>query len=95
MSEPNSTIPDPGEILAEIREHWDSDDTSSSLQHLQHVFEGYRAIVLGLDDCPYSPGGARAESWEAGANMAAADIRRASAIRDERLDKFGKTRAED
>lgn len=81
-------------LLPEIREHWDRDNDGCSLIHLQQLLLGYRMIVLGVDDCPYSPGSARAVSWEMGAEMAARDIRKAAEIHPDRMEWFGPTRAE-
>jgi len=39
----------------------------ANLQHLQHLFEGYRACIRGGEkECPYSPGSARQFSWSSG-----------------------------
>ena len=48
----------------------------SNIQHLRHMLEGYRAHIRGVDDaegCPYSPGSARAYSWNLGVEWAIAD----------------------
>jgi ribosome modulation factor len=47
----------------------------SNYQHLLHVFEGYRARLTEKGhDCPYSPGSARASSWNLGWNRAKNDV---------------------
>lgn len=53
-----------------------SSEDWANVAHLRHVFEGYRAVVLerGEASCPYSPGGARAVSWESGAKRAREDL---------------------
>jgi len=45
----------------------------SQLQHTKHKFAGYRANIVGDDDCPFSPGSARASSWNEGWKQAQAD----------------------
>lgn len=56
-------------------------DNISNIHHLMYTFEGYRSIILhkqqpqeGYDCNPYSPGSARACSWEIGAEMVKRDI---------------------
>jgi len=52
----------------------------SNLQHIRHMFEGYRARTSG-DDCnPYSPGSARAYSWMKGWTLADKDFETASPV---------------
>jgi ribosome modulation factor len=71
----------PEESLAEIEAQIDPEHLDSSLQHLKHMFEGYRAHIIWnqhdpdkvFDTCPYSPGSARERSWEEGWNMADRD----------------------
>lgn len=47
----------------------------ANVEHLRHVFEGYRTIVLGGDEsCPYSPGSARNLSWKIGEEQARKDL---------------------
>lgn len=46
----------------------------SEHQHLKHEYEGYRAYTRGEEpNCPYSPGSARAVSWQEGYLLACAD----------------------
>lgn len=47
--------------------------TDSQLQHMKHKFEGYRANIMGEYDCPFSPGSARAYSWNEGFKQATDD----------------------
>jgi hypothetical protein len=68
-------------ILDELRsdEHYDPNSLGSSLTHLQHMFEGYRARVMHTDRTfdpagGYSPGSARRFSYDAGVAMAEADM---------------------
>ena len=46
----------------------------SNLQHILHVFEGYRETILGEPDCPYSPDSAREFSWSLGSQLAKEDL---------------------
>ena len=38
------------------------------------MFEGYRDMSVGYDDCPYSPDSPRAFSWTMGRNIAKQDF---------------------
>jgi len=49
----------------------------ANLQHVLHMFEGYRDKTKGKTDCPYSPGSAREYSWKQGQEIAYKDIRMA------------------
>lgn len=63
-------------LVAEI---WDLADPKCSaadnLIHTQYVFQGYRDFHCHLGNNPYSPGSARANSWQVGYNMAYEDFR--------------------
>jgi ribosome modulation factor len=56
--------------------HADNCRDGANLQHLKHVFEGYKSFVVGVDrkDCPYSPGGIRMTSWLIGFDRADHDL---------------------
>lgn len=46
----------------------------ANLQHLLHMFEGYRDRIKGDTDCPYTPGSAREYSWARGQEIASKDV---------------------
>jgi ribosome modulation factor len=50
-------------------------DVESSVEHLRHIFEGYRARILDEDECPYTPGTRNHISWVRGWAIAGADAR--------------------
>jgi hypothetical protein len=69
------------EILDELRgpRHLDPTNPSTSLAHLQHVFEGYRTRIRETDETVdatggYSPDSARRISFDMGFAMAEADL---------------------
>jgi len=53
-------------------------DAESTVEHLRHLFEGYRARVLGEDECPYAPGTHNHVSWVRGWAIAGIDERAAA-----------------
>ena len=61
--------------LQGLRSYLDSAcSKGSNLQHLLHIFEGYRETILGEPDCPYSPDSAREFSWSLGSQLAKKDL---------------------
>jgi hypothetical protein len=71
---------DLSKMLKEIKEHLDlTCSADANLQHLMHVFEGYRACLAyqknkEIETEPYSPGSARELSFKAGWKLATKDI---------------------
>lgn len=66
--------PDADELLAEIDRQVNYDHFDSNVQHLRYLLYGYRcAVAHDGRNCPYSPGSARATSWNQGFDMALRD----------------------
>jgi hypothetical protein len=64
-------------LINRLKEELDSScSDDSNLQHMMHMFAGYRAVITNDEEInPYSPGSARAVSYDAGRKLAEEDLK--------------------